>query len=656
MQVLTNALWYITNDHMTINGAARHSKDVDPVPKIFDPYTGYNEVKRKKLKTIPLAADTLNSHAQALYSLLLKPCAKSSSMWRAFAIDIKNLADCLNGYRDYLGKKRVANETNRRSLTPAKSIDQNATVEHREPCKNVDEKYGRIENCVLGAGINEPVILLEQEHTPYFDNSKQRLRFYEDLHLSVPVDLFTFCPGGSRTSVFAVVQIADKRSMNEMMTESARMLQKLRPNFKEVHTRAQKNVFKTRVNNIARIQPSLLEVIYQELALDSSVTNHPTTSQRIRAMFLGAEGLIADLRHLNPGRPGNNFDPFFEQMKNLIEESLVAADDRRHGASHMSQWLSLKDLIKKTVEKCPDDTPIPSKDLVRLQFMPKNPYTRASLNFTSRLPIQHKIQRRQLRAKHVDDHYCAALFKYVKSKAVEESEHLMLFCCDDKAKVAVGEPDAPISTGVRVRKTITPASITLEALDHDIHKASLTPNVVLKCEVPLSVEKSFARGNVYFSVSDSVFQGSTPFRHGVMLAKIAKNFDNVPPVLMKYTDGGTDQRNTLEAVKVATICLFKELNLDFLIAAQCAPGHSYVNPAERIMSILNLGLQNVATERSPCKNADIEKKLNSCNSMKEIRELADRDENVKNGWLESVSEVIQIFYRYDYFKIIFTIL
>ena len=66
----------------------------------------------------------------------------------------------------------------------------------------------------------------------------------------------------------------------------------------------------------------------------------------------------------------------------------MAADDRRHGASHMSQWLSLKDLIKKTVEKCPDDTPIPSKDLVRLQFMPKNPYTRVS----SRLDCQPNIR------------------------------------------------------------------------------------------------------------------------------------------------------------------------------------------------------------------------------------------------------------------------
>ena len=116
---------------------------------------------------------------------------------------------------------------------------------------------------------------------------------------------------------------------------------------------------------------------------------------------------------------------------------------------------------------------------------------------------------------------------------------------------------------------------------------------------------------------------------------------------MKYTDGGTDQRNTLEAVKVASICLFKELNLDLLVAARCAPGHSFMNPAERIMSILNLGLQNVATERSPDKNPDIEKKFKRCRSMKELRELVDKDKDLKKAWLESVAEV-KLEYLYHY--------
>lgn len=66
---------------------------------------------------------------------------------------------------------------------------------------------------------------------------------------------------------------------------------------------------------MSKIQPAILEMIYQELSLDASVASHPVTSERIRAMFLGAEGLIADLRHLNPGRPGNKYDDFFKHME-----------------------------------------------------------------------------------------------------------------------------------------------------------------------------------------------------------------------------------------------------------------------------------------------------------------------------------------------------
>lgn len=37
--------------------------------------------------------------------------------------------------------------------------------------------------------------------------------------------------------------------------------------------------------------------------------------------------------------------------------------------------------------------------------------------------------------------------------------------------------------------------------------------------------------------------------------------------------------------------------MDMLIHVRCAPGHSWTNPAERIMNILNIGLQNVSLER-----------------------------------------------------------
>ena len=162
-------------------------------------------------------------------------------------------------------------------------------------------------------------------------------------------------------------------------------------------------------------------------------------------------GLLSDMRHFNQGCPSGQFDIFFEKLMAHIEDR-TAANDRRHGQAHMSEWLSLKDLVDKVAEDCPPGTPIPSKALVRLQFTPTNPYTHAALSFTSKVPVQRKIQRRQLRAEHPDDHYCNALFKYLKHKAVELTEKAVLVCSDDKAKLKVGEPGQAVSTGVRAGK------------------------------------------------------------------------------------------------------------------------------------------------------------------------------------------------------------
>ncbi|XP_053407150.1 uncharacterized protein LOC123547869 isoform X1 [Mercenaria mercenaria] len=241
--------------------------------------------------------------------------------------------------------------------------------------------------------------------------------------------------------------------------------------------------------------------------------------------------------------------------------------------------------------------PIPSKSLVRLQFVPCNPYSRAALSFTSKVPVQYKIQRRQLRKSHPDDHYCAALFKYLKYKALEVKNEAVFVCSDDKAKVPIEDPGRPISTGVRGRQSIVPLSENLSALDHDMNTTSITPSVVLLCKIPDSIGDSFVRGTVTTFVNDSILEASSPFRHAAQLQRILEDVDEKPSIILKYTDGGTDQRNTLESVKCANICLFREFDLDMLIAVRCAPGQSYVNPAERVMSVLNFGLQNVATER-----------------------------------------------------------
>jgi len=157
----------------------------------------------------------------------------------------------------------------------------------------------------------------------------------------------------------------------------------------------------------------------------------------------------------------------------------------------------------------------------------------------------------------------------------------------------------------------------------------------LHCDIPANPTKSFVRGTVTAVLNDSVFQTSTPFRHAVALVKEVESMIEKPSILMKFSDGGTDQRNTLESVKCSLICVFKELDLDLLVAARCAPGQSWTNPAERVMSILNIGLQNVSLERT-VGDESFESAVGKCSSMDKLTNSKD----FKDAWHRSVAPCI----------------
>jgi len=67
------------------------------------------------------------------------------------------------------------------------------------------------------------------------------------------------------------------------------------------------------------------------------------------------------------------------------------------------------------------------------------------------------------------------------------------------------------------------------------------------------------------------------------------------------SDGGSDHRLTYISVQLSLIYLFIKLDLNYLCAGRTAPYHSWRNPVERIMSVLNLGLQciGLAHDRMP---------------------------------------------------------
>ena len=112
---------------------------------------------------------------------------------------------------------------------------------------------------------------------------------------------------------------------------------------------------------------------------------------------------------------------------------------------------------------------------------------------------------------------------------------------------------------------------------------------------------------------------------------------------MLFSDGGADHNITFLYVQCALLALFRVLDLDILNVGRCAPSQSYINPAERYMSLLNLGLQSLALERDHV--GEFGKVIKSCSSMKSIRSKAKQQQGLKEVYLESLQAPIHTLER-----------
>ena len=330
--------------------------------------------------------------------------------------------------------------------------------------------------------------------------------------------------------------------------------------------------------------------MYRRLTKDASVVPNQKALDRLNMLidsdYIHCEDVIVDLRALNEGRP-SQFEKFWSGLGKVLNEYCeAAADSRRHGAATTPLAISIPDLKQRVIESFPEEERsevlVPSDSAVRLQFLPKNPRARSALNFTGRFEIKYQMQTRSLRHTHVDFRYCAALFSYLKSFAVQHSEHMALFFQDDKHFISIGEPNLPTAALDRGRRVLGHRAHAVAALDHDFTKAKLVPSVTLCCKIPASSDDSFYRGKVVVHVKDGVFSPSSALRHSweldhilssVLQTASASKDDSessstpfIPPIVAIYSDGGPDHNPCHGSVQLALICLFFKLNLDMLIA------------------------------------------------------------------------------------------
>ena len=183
---------------------------------------------------------------------------------------------------------------------------------------------------------------------------------------------------------------------------------------------------------------------------------------------------------------------------------------------------------------------------------------------------------------------------------------------------------------------------TFVVADHDFTKTGIIPSVAMICNIPESINGDFYAGKVHIGLKDPIFQPSSPLRHATELYHILLGeelFDK--PVLCLYTDGGSDHCCTYARVQLSYICLFIALDLDYFVAVRTPPQHSWKNPVERIMSILNLGLQSVGLMRTEMNN-ESEKLMSKCGTMNKICKIAEENPTLKRDLTTSLQAPINL--------------
>ncbi len=482
------------------------------------------------------------------------------------------------------------------------------------------------------------------------DDRRRRYDFISNIITPCKAILFTHSGGGGQHLHF-LWRVSDLKTESDLLNEAHSIAKGMENTLPVYHSRAMKQDFVQSFGRAIGCKSAFLRAAYRKLTGDSSAastTSEAEVDKRV-ARILDDEDpdLIWDLRTNNEGRP-EEYKDFLQHCQQYINASVdTAVDDRRHDVvagnddvvTHLAIALSVRDLHEQVSSQCPEGTTIPSVQWLRIQFWPRRPTAKTASRYTGRLKIKFMVQARQLRANHVDAHYASALFRYQKEFAVKFRDHLTFTSLDDKHTIKVGEPQCPVAAVERGKQVLVSKDKKLVVADHDFTRLSLTPSVAMVIDVPESIEKSFYRGRVFVLLKENAFQPSSPRRHMAELKKILQGLAPVKPVLLLYTDGGPDHRLTYLSVQLSLIALWLNLDLDFLCAVRTPPQHSWKNPVERIMSVINLALQGVGIMREEVPH---ENELKRCGSLKSIREMAKKIPVLREEVLRSIEPMLEL--------------
>ncbi|XP_055999413.1 uncharacterized protein LOC130048586 [Ostrea edulis] len=613
-------------------------------------FCGYRDLKKchKKYVGVQMKEPELKASLDALAEVLMYPWW-TNPRFQVFYKCVNGLYKALEKYHKFLANQQERTNQNHASPTPVRSLNDNWSLKSIEgnPGQSVPTDCKSLISKLETLDTYEAVPLDNFEPSEVSDRRKWRMKI--ESVLPFPVSLFSISFGNYiGNSLFLwKIPCANERSAEKELEVVTHIKDKM-PVFS---TRAIRKEFFERYPNL---KPYELRNMFFKLTNFEYCAENQTTAavdERFLKFILSSddEDLIVDLRK-NNGRPCDpKLQPFWDELAKLLEEVSTVDDRRQHSTSYLPFAISIDDLREQVKARLPPGDPTPSNSWIRLNFMPSNPMAKTAANYTGRFNVKYAVQQRLLRAQHDDASFALHQFYMLKDMAVQYREFAHMQCLDDKAIVPIGEPYRPVSTGVRAHHqglTIS-NSKGLLCLDHDYSIAGMVPSVCFQVSIPENSRDSFHSGTLHITLKDKVFQSSTPFRHGMETINILREFhshDDVnldKPILFRYTDGGPDHRTTFRSVQVAALLEFISLDLDLLVCVRTAPNQSYNNPAERMMSILNIALQNTALCRTAMSEGR-ELQAKRLTSLASIRRYAEKNPDFKTDYIDSIQEPITI--------------
>ena len=224
----------------------------------------------------------LKGHSETLASLLVKPVMCVSQEWKKLQADINDL--CLINYSNYLDAQASKVNENHKKCEPVRSMGDSCVV--YEACKvenqNLKDAYVLLDKSVR-ASAGQPVFFDENLHVKTgFRSNVERFRFYENVHLTMPVLILKYAPGGSHFTTVCFLEIEEGHSELQKQTDCARFFASVMPKLPVFHTREMKNNFKQKIKNLVSIQLSVVDFICKELCWDASAASNPETQQRLQ--------------------------------------------------------------------------------------------------------------------------------------------------------------------------------------------------------------------------------------------------------------------------------------------------------------------------------------------------------------------------------------